>query len=528
MSKFVLAVLAAMCALTMGSPASAEWRRAESARFIVYSNGREGALRDYVQKLEIFDMILRRRMGLPLDEVPVRKLPIYLVNGRAGLTEIFPTMDRNVVGRYAPTTEDIFATALRGGEYDFVLLHEYVHHFMYQNVPTFYPGWLSEGLAEYYMTAEIIGRSVKVGNYNAMRAEWLVGANWIPLEELLSKSPYQVQRGQNRNTYYPVAWILTHWFMSDPERRVQLQAYIDAVAGGADPVEAMQEATGLDLGQLQRALQSYLHTPLQLTRYNTNFPAAQIAIEVLPSSADDLLLIGQRLKVGVAPELREATAAEVRRLAARYPDDPFAMLQLGHAELHFGDPAAAEVVLTRLLDQQPDNVEALQLMAMRYITLAEEAEDPQLSIQQARTYLTRAYAADDASYQTLMLLGRTREGSPSYPTENDVATWAQAFSIAPQLSAARLGYARALMQTEQFEQAAILLRPLANAPHGGGAAEAAQTLLERAEAGLPPPTQAEIAATVETEEAEPPEPTVPPANTPPEDGEDEDAATPAG
>lgn len=205
----------------------------------------------------------------------------------------------------------------------------------------------------------------------------------------------------------------------------------------------------------------------------------------LPASADDLLLIGQRLKLGVEGEDRAELAALVRRLAARHPDDPFAMLQLGHAELHFGDPVEGEAVLTRLLEREPANVEALQLMAERYITLADERPDERALRVRARAYLARAYSADPGQYYTLQLLALNRRDQPSYPNENDLTTWSLAFNLAPQLSEIRLGYAQALMQAGLFDEAVVLLAPLANAPHGGAASEAGQMLLERARAEQP-------------------------------------------
>jgi len=158
------------------------------------------------------------------------------------------------------------------------------------------------------------------------------------------------------------------------------------------------------------------------------------------------------------------------------------MLTLGHAELHFGDPVEGEAVLTRLLEREPANVEALQLMARRYITLAEEQPDERALRVRAREYLARAYSADPGQYYTLQLLALNRRDQPSYPNENDLTTWSLAFNLAPQLSEIRLGYAQALMQAGLFDEAVLLLAPLANAPHGGAASEAGQMLLERARA----------------------------------------------
>ena len=60
-----LAVSLSLLIFSLAGAAQAEWRRAESPNFVVYSQGSESALRRYVRDLEIYDFILRLRMGLP-------------------------------------------------------------------------------------------------------------------------------------------------------------------------------------------------------------------------------------------------------------------------------------------------------------------------------------------------------------------------------------------------------------------------------------------------------------------------------
>lgn len=498
MFKFIARTgLLALAASLLGfaAPAQAEWRRAESPNFIVYSQGGEGALRNYVRNLEIYDFILRARMGLP-EATAGRKLPIYLVNGRSGLVQINPNTGEYVAGTYFPAGEDIFAAAIRDREQDY-LLHEYFHHFSIQIGSTStYPAWLIEGLAEYFMTAEISESSVKIGGYNEDRVRGLFSATWLPLEDLLTKRYGEVRQGAHRNSYYPVSWLLTHWFMSDDARRQQLAAYIRDVQDGTDSVAAMEKATGLTMAQIRTQLRGYRR--LTIHHYTATFPETPITVTRLPESADDLLLLGQRLKVGVAEDKREETAALIRRLAARHPEDPFAMLQLGHAELHFGDPQAGEEILTRLLEREPDNVEALQLMASRFMRQTEDRPDETLALmRRARGFLARAYRADPTHYYTLYLLAQTRAVEPDYPNENDLVTWDQASRLAPQLPSIRVGFANALMQAEEYDEAVILLRPLANAAHGGRAAEMAGELMNRARNREKPLTDEELAAASE-------------------------------
>ena len=229
------AVLSILAAISAGvAPAHADWLKAESERFIVYSEGGEGKLREFVQELETFDRFLRLRMGLDVNETPPRKLPIYLVASRRGLTQVRPDLPENVAGFYMATDEDIFGIALRDQTVN-TLKHEYAHHFMMQNFSYPYPGWFVEGFAEYFATVEIEKSRILVGKYNENRASWLRAASWMPMAELLSKRP--LQRARNRETYYPLAWLLTHWFLGDPERQKALDAYLRDVGAGGDPVD---------------------------------------------------------------------------------------------------------------------------------------------------------------------------------------------------------------------------------------------------------------------------------------------------
>lgn len=493
---FYLAVLVA--ALAVAGPAQARWLKAESERFIVYSDGGEAQLRSFVQDLEAFDRLLRLRLGLKVDEVPYRKLPIYLVGHRAGLAKISPGVPDSIAGFYVATEEDIFGVAIRDQKAD-TLKHEYAHHFMMQNFSFPYPAWFIEGFAEFFSTVEFERNQILVGKYNPNRAYWLMNGAWTPMTELLSSRPLRTSRHQE--TYYPLAWLLTHWFMIDPERRKNLSAYLTDVGAGGDPVEAMRRATGLDAPQLRTTLRRYMSNRMTYVALQTSFAPVPVVVTALPASADDLLLLNQRLKVGVPEDQRAATAAEVRRASARHPDDPLALLALGHAELHFGDPAAAEAPLRRLIEREPDHVEGLQYLARARMKAADAEDDYDAALrmkEEAQTYLARAYRLDDADYITLLLIAENRAGTPGYPSDNDLAVLEQAFVLAPQLASARLNLAQLLIHRDRNEEAVALLEPLANDPHGGS--DHARSLLLRAKGLTEDQAAAEEAALVSQDE----------------------------
>jgi len=480
-TRLGLALCAALLlAVTAGAtPARADWLKAETPNFIIYSDGGERPLREYAMKLEVFDRFLRMRFGVPIDRPVGRRLPIYLVRRQGDLRQVRPDVPETVAGFYYPGEEDIFAVAVRG-DGDFTLLHEYAHHFFFQHFSTYYPGWLVEGLAEYVMTARIWPDRIQVGAHSEARASWLTNGQWLPLDVLLSNRYGEIERGAYQATYYPVAWLLTHWFMSAPDRVVKLEAYLGLIRQGVDPTTAMQQATGLTLDQLRNTLRDHLYGRIELNTYDIDLDI-QVEVTRLPASADDLLLLGQRLKMPMSEEHRAAALEESRRMAARHPDDPLALLVLGHAELHMGDRAAGEAAFTRLLEQQPDHVEALQFMAMARIEDAADLPDERTDLMnRARGYLATAYGVDPGNYLTLLLIARSRDGAPGYPNDNDLATWEMAFIAAPQLSGIRLGAGHAFLAAGDKATAIALLEPLANAPHGGEGAESAQKLIDEA------------------------------------------------
>src|SRR5690606_36008226 len=142
-------------------------------------------LRQYVQKLETFDRVLRIYRNLPMEEAPPRPLPIYLIGNHRQLVQVVPQAMDNMAGIYIAAEPDIFAVARRARRDDSTLLHEYAHHFMFQNFSFPYPAWFVEGFAEYYAATNITPNRVEVGLYDQNRVDWLLYGDWMAIEDVL-------------------------------------------------------------------------------------------------------------------------------------------------------------------------------------------------------------------------------------------------------------------------------------------------------------------------------------------------------
>ncbi|KAK0340537.1 hypothetical protein LTR94_030106, partial [Friedmanniomyces endolithicus] len=174
------------------SPALAQWKRAETRGFVIYSDGDAAVLRENALQLELFESSLRYFHNLnPAERFP-GKLHIYMVRRHDGLEAVRPGLHESVAGFYQRTNDGVYAMAIRERGDNSTLLHEYAHHFMTAAFNETYPSWFVEGFAEYFSTAQLTSRRVAIGDFNRGRAQWLEHGNWLPIAEIVDKRPWQL------------------------------------------------------------------------------------------------------------------------------------------------------------------------------------------------------------------------------------------------------------------------------------------------------------------------------------------------
>ena len=483
LNRWGAALLAALGLLLLTPmTAHAKWLRAESPRFVVYSDGTEAKLRDQVEKLEAFDTILRKYHGLPADGGAPRKLDIYLVNGEGGLRQVWPGAS-GVAGFYSADEGGIYAVAIRERGDDSTLLHEYTHHFMLQFFPYPYPAWLIEGYAEYFGATRIGRGKIEIGHFDEGRVSNLVQLGWVPIDDLLSKRPFQLRDGESAAMFYAQAWLLTHYFMGDAQRYPRLIQYMKDVGDGEESTDAMAKAAGMPLPALDRTMRTYLRGGLPYGRYEMT-PPPPITVTTLPPSADAILLLSLRVS-----ETRKSTPeilADVRKAAAAWPGDRRAILMLADAETRLGDPTQAEAPLRALLATDPADVDALIALGVNRLKVGRESPSRIALFREAGKLFARAYKADPKSYRALYGYARSRTVEAGYPSDNDMEALLAANELAPQADDITIAAAYASMTRREFPRARALLLPLAHSPHGGEAAKEAAELLSKVDRLSPP------------------------------------------
>lgn len=494
-------VLAGLLCLVLlwASPARAEWRRAESPNFILYGNLPERVLRERILLLEDYDHLLRTIIAVTEPPTP-NKLHVYILDNGRDLRTV-QQMPAGIVGFYAATPDGIAAFIDNSAESagNETLFHEYAHHFMRQYRPNAYPAWYVEGFAEYFMTARFSGGRIDIGNYSPGRAYAIMQGQWLPMDRILYGQPLDF-RGDAMGQFYAQSWLLVHYFYSTPERQAALGRYL--VAARSDNRGALQAATGMDVAALTQELHRYIgHGSIdfrRMTRPEGETPPP-VTVTSLPRGADDLIVYEAALAIGIEEERGRTYLPTIRAAAARHPGDPFAERVLAHAELLYGDAAAADRLLDRLIAANPQDAELLYLKGMRYLTAAERGDEWEADARNARTWFGRAHQADANHYQTLFRYAQSLRRDRDYGAENNLNVMLLAHQLAPQVAAVTMN-AAALLIGRSGEDDAIaisLLRPLAGDPHNASLAQAAHQLIERAEAHAgahpaqdrPPPQQ---------------------------------------
>ena len=485
-----VAVAFAALAMFAAAPARAEWLKAETEHFVIVGDTSNRAISEYARKVERFHSMLARFLPPENDDVIAPKLWIYLADGRDDMQEIWPTISKGVGGFYSRHDDRIFAVVDNTSEgSDQILFHEYAHHYMFQYHNAVYPGWFVEGFAEYFAPSDMRMGRIRYGLHNPGRVYALNQRNdWVPMDDLL-RSRLTLSSERRAAAYYAQAWLLTHYMLGAPERHRQLQGYLAAVARGEDPAVALETHIGRTPDQLGTDLRSYLSRGITVYTLQEALPEASVTVVALPRSTAAAVWLDLRSARALDEEDGLALVAQARAAAERYPTDRLPLVALAKLQRETQDLQGARATLERVVEAWPEDAEARWLMGAVLTELADASSDDEARRQltrQSMVHLAAGYQADPLDYRIYLAMLKNRRAAPNFPTDNDVVTAESAFRLAPQLGTTAFEAGQALMSKGRYLDAAYVLGPLANNPHGGESLVAVRQLLAEAreKAGL--------------------------------------------
>ena len=481
----VLRRLAVCCRIgpAFSGQAVAAWNEAKTKHFIIYSEQSPKALHAFAERLERFDAAVRLIRRMPDPELTDGgKVTIYVLPTLAALQKLHSDRGSNVYGFYIPRASGSVAfvtdsidrgPALRAEE---IFQHEYIHHMMLSDQALPYASWQIEGYAEFFGSAQVMrDGSVKVGLPPQARAYSILNDIGFNAEGLLSAR--EPKDDAERSSVYAKGWLLTHYLTFNKTRQPQLNRYIEGLAAGEKPLDAARAAFG-DLKQLDRELDRYATGSISGVQVPAG-PAPAVIVRRMSDGESAMMNVRIRSDRGVNAKSAPLIAADARRIAAAYPNDPFVQGALAETEYDVKDYRASIAAADRALGVSPTNVQALVYKGRALMALA-RAEPGKANWAEVRQLFVRANRADTENAEPLYLYYQSFAAARQTPTKSAIEGLFYAQALAPQDRGLRLVTVRQLIASSKPVQAERTLLPLAFDPHADPATRTSMArLLDR-------------------------------------------------
>lgn len=512
MKRFVGKLLTVLASFALPAAAHAEWLEASHKRFLIYADTSPGALKEFANQLERFDSAMRFLFPNPRDEAEsANRVTIYVVNNEDAVQSLARDRSGQVVGFYKPSASGsliVTPQSVAAGNRDFnaklVLFHEYAHHVTLSNNENYYPGWVTEGLAEFFATAIIRpDGSIMIGGANNARIEQIQANNPMAARVLLSSDERSLD-GEQIVEKYARGWLLTHYLMLGKTRPGQFNAYIKLINQGVPSLEAAEQIFG-DLTKLDRELGAYRNQRSLAAAAIPpgKLPADPLTIRPLDSGEAAMMPFRLRSAVGVDTKTAQALVIKARAVGNAHPANSWVQRAMAEIEYDANNDDAALAACDRALAADPKNLMALVYkgrVAIRRAATA-KATDPAVWREARRWYL-KANAIDPNFALPFVLYYESFGRAGERPNASAVQGLVRAMDLVPQDNGLRLTVAIQLLVQGDRQGARRALAPVAFNPHGGPG-NRALAMMKLLDSGAP--TEAVLAA------AHPPKADAPPA-----------------
>jgi hypothetical protein len=462
--------------LGLASPARADWYEAKSKHFVIYGEAKSAdELGDYARKLERFDQAVRTARGMqdpPLTDA--NRLTIYVLKSPQEFARLRGDSWEGLMGIYMPSALGTRAFVAKNEaklidemDSDTVFFHEYAHHLMLQSSSAALPTWLVEGFAEFLSTAKInADGTVTLGRPALHRAIAVNSTHHdLPLTMMLRET-YDFLGGWADELRYGRGWLLTHYLTFEPTRRGQLDRYVANIQRGVSPIDSAVTVFG-DLKKLDWELDQYADRK-QLNVIVVRPDEAKVGgVDVRALSAAEVALLPtwMRLEFGVAKQRVAGIAAQARKLAEPYQNDPFAQATLAEAEYAAKHYDAANAAASRALATDPRYLRALIYKGEAETKIA-KAQGSGADWSYVRSAFLQANKVDTEYAAPLYLFYESFDEAGQKPSKNAVDGLLYAVALAPQDRGLRIEAVRELLIEERVSEAKAMLAPIAFLPHG--------------------------------------------------------------
>lgn len=490
MSKVRVIIAFFAAGISVAAAAEPTWQAAETQHFIIYSKSPRERVEQLATDLESYDKLLRMATNISSGIEPV-KVRIYEVDdledirnalGMDYTSAVAGFYSANSLGPFLVTPRNMPAYVGNDFTAPMVLHHEYTHHFMLQYFPAAYPGWYTEGFAELIGSSKMMDDGRIGYGMPAKQRGHDIAVYWAPVQEVLTEEkPWGVDR-------YAEGWALTHFFTFDKNRSQQFRQYLAALNSGRS-LEDAAKVFG-DLNSLDREARAYVTKGSFEYRPVKAEIARPVIQKVRPLSAGEAALIPEVVayddsdlnemdKKGDRDHekaRRERNLEQTRKVAQKYPNDPFGLYFLAEAEYASENYAPSEAAANRLLSLRPNDVHGLARKAMAMAVQARNLPATQKSakLAEARALAMKANHLDHDATLPLLAYYETYHEAGEQAPDVAVEGLMQVVSTDPRDNLPRELLVDALASRQKWAEAIAWLGPMANDPHDSPVRESAR------------------------------------------------------
>ena len=245
------------------------WTSVKTKHFVLVGNAGDKEIRKVAGRLEQFREVFsklfsRANLNSP---VPIR---VIVFKNRHSYLPFMPVYQGKVseVAGYFQSGQDVHYITLTSelsqeNPYS-TIFHEYIHALTNDN--TFQsPAWFSEGLAEFYSSFEITDgdKKVMVGKPISHHVHLLRENKFLPLPKLFSvhrDSPEYNERDK-QGVFYAQSWALIHYLLlgNNSQRKPQFIKYLELLSQKKSVDVSFKEAFQTDYSTIEKELKNYIN-----------------------------------------------------------------------------------------------------------------------------------------------------------------------------------------------------------------------------------------------------------------------------
>jgi hypothetical protein len=473
-----------------GIKEASPWFRVESRHFIVYSDTSNDDVALLLNNLEKLDYMLRiYTQPYRKADRPEQKITFYYQERTGGLAAVGTDMPANAIGLYSSCVASVQGFGVHierltlpsnaqlpktpQNESMAYLFEAYTRHFLYRYTDIRSPTSFIEGLAQYFASVRFSDTQMLLGKAPTNIRDYLHflddGHRYsLNYKDVLEQNDTDANNYAStpgvRLEYAARSWLLTHYMLSTEDNRKRMHVYLTAIDRNVAPTQAFEAAFGIKVADLGLILWRYQRKISVLQVDVPTLPAARMHFTSLPVSAGEFVLADAALKSCPSPKAGVALLRQLASSAATFPSSDIAQMALSRAQIDWGNPQDAKPYLTRATAKDDATAEAFYLLGLADLRLAQrgDAAGRQAALQAARASLTRASGMDPESAETafaLFELSLSNAAQPDAAGLNAAITaWQNAHEINALARHAALSYA----YQGDMEKAASTLKLMAH------------------------------------------------------------------